>query len=574
MLSQLKLQAHRRLFVSLLLFLCVGGCEPPSILSTNPSNPNPTTITRQDPIQPFIILFDNDTHGHILTSKQGEYGLASRKTLVDRRRAYAQKHNIPLLYFSGGDVNTGTAESSLLKAEVDFKAMNLLGIDAMVLGNHEFDNPLSVLRKQASWANFPFLSANIFDKKTGQRAFQSYAIFEQAGLKVAVFGLTTMDTLKTVKPGHVRSLEFRDPIAVARKLVPDLRKKADIVIALTHLGHYPDENHGSNSPGDVTLARQVPGIDIVIGGHTQTAVCMLDHNQINHHFQPGDPCKPDIQNGTIIVQANEWGKYLGELHIHFDRRDRKVKLVSNQLIPINMQRKEGTRTKLVNDYIPQDPEMKALIGHYMKKIEQFMNEPLTSLDIDLKGDRATLRNQQSPLGQIFVESLIQASHADVGLFNGGGLRDGLNKGWVTYKDIFAVHPFGNTMSYIDLSGQELTNYLEALATKQFLTGGFPHFRGVEFSLDKGKISNLVVYGQKRRTVVANETYRLVFNDFLAGGGDMYPYLASHTRYVETAIPCVDVVRNYLKSIQHLEGQSFTPRKYLRTSSPQQPQPNK
>ena len=367
---------------------------------------------------------------------------------------------------------------------------------------------------------FPLLSANIFDQKTGERIFQSHTIFEKAGVKIAVFGLTTMDTMQMVKPGHLKDIEFKDPIEIAKTLVPELKKQADIIVGLTHLGHFPDEKHGINSPGDVTLARQVPGIDIIVGGHTQTAVCMLDNNLINKNFQAGDPCMPDVQNGTIIVQAQEWGKFLGKLQVNFNRETRKVSLVKNELIPINMQRTDNGKTRLAEEVIPQDPTMKAMLDKYARDVNLLMNEPLATLNQDLTGDRKVLRNEQSPLGQIFVEGLIQETKADVGIFNGGGLREGLQKGTVTFKDAFS-HPFGNVLSYVDLTGDELTTYIEKIATQQFLTGGFPHMRGVEFDLNAGKMSGLKVFGQKLREVKSDEMYRLVFNDFLAGGGDSY-----------------------------------------------------
>lgn len=563
-LSQLKLKTHRLLLTSLFPLLCCCSLIPQPSQTTHTQTQPSVHIYTQKTNQPLILLFDNDHHGHILENHQGEYGLAARKTLVDRRRAKALSEDIPTLYLSGGDVNTGPAFSTALKAKPDFDAMNLLGVDAMVLGNHEFDNPLPVLLEQRAWANFPFLSANIFDKKTGERIFQSHAFFEKAGLKIAVFGLTTMDTLHMVKPGHLQGVEFRDPIAIAKTLVPELKKQADIVIALTHLGHFPDENHGINSPGDVTLARQVSDIDIIVGGHTQTAVCMLGNNQINADFQAGDPCMPDVQNDTIIVQANEWGKYLGELHVNFNRETGKVSLLQNQLIPINMQRTDNGKTRLGGDSIPNDPQMQALLDQYAQEVNQLMNQPLATLDANLSGDRDILRNQQSPLGQIFVESLIQATQADVGIFNGGGLREGLQKGTITFKDIFTIHPFGNELSYVDLTGEELTRYMEVLATQQFLTGGFPHLRGVEFALNNGKISHLKVLGQKPREVKPKETYRLVFNDFLAGGGDAYPYLLGHPKYVQTTTTCIDVVKDYLKSVKQIKVADYTPHRHLRS----------
>ena len=135
------------------------------------------------------ILHTNDHHGRFWHNRHGEYGMAARKTLIDELRAQAQSEGAAVLLLSGGDINTGVPESDLLDAEPDFKGMSKIGYDAMAIGNHEFDNPLTVLDKQIAWANFPVLSANIYDKVTGKRKYQPYAMFEKQGLKIAVIGL-------------------------------------------------------------------------------------------------------------------------------------------------------------------------------------------------------------------------------------------------------------------------------------------------------------------------------------------------------------------------------------------------
>ena len=193
-------------------------------------------------------------------NEQGEYGMAARKTLIDQLRADAKAQGHAVLLLSGGDINTGIPESDLQHAEPDFKGMSIIGYDAMAIGNHEFDNPLAVLDQQQKWSNFPFLSANIIDKATGETRYQGYKIFEKNGLKIAVIGLTTTDTAKIGNPQYIGNLEFKDPTAVTAKLAPEIDKQynPDITIAVTHMGHYVDANFGINAPGDVTMARNLP----------------------------------------------------------------------------------------------------------------------------------------------------------------------------------------------------------------------------------------------------------------------------------------------------------------------------
>lgn len=123
----------------------------------------------------LTILHTNDHHGRFWKNQDGEYGLAAQKTLVDHVRQEVKKQGGQLLVLSGGDINTGVPESDIQDAEPDFKGMKLVGYDAMALGNHEFDNTLNVLKKQAHWAGFPFLSANVY--RGDQRMFEPYKIW-------------------------------------------------------------------------------------------------------------------------------------------------------------------------------------------------------------------------------------------------------------------------------------------------------------------------------------------------------------------------------------------------------------
>ena len=230
----------------------------------------------------FSLLHTNDEHGHFWFTEQGEYGLAAQKTLMDTMRYDVQSRGGGALILSAGDVNTGVPESDELDAEPDFRAMNLIGYDAMALGNHEFDKPIAVLRKQEKWARFPLLAANVYQKSTGQRLFKPWAVFNRLGLKIAVVGLITPDTAKLANPAGLTDTEFRDPIAEAEKAVTELpaTEKPDVIVALTHLGHYDDGKHGSNGIDDVTLARSLPAgtIDLIVGGHSHDAVCMEKEN--------------------------------------------------------------------------------------------------------------------------------------------------------------------------------------------------------------------------------------------------------------------------------------------------------
>ncbi len=314
----------------------------------------------------LTILHTNDHHGRFWKNGDGEYGMAARKTLIDRIRREVALSGGHSLLLDGGDVNTGVPESDLQDAVPDFKGMDLLGYDAMAVGNHEFDKPLATLKAQRASIKFPMLAANIYE--SGKRMFEPYTVFNIDGLRVGVMGLTTEDTSKMVSPENIKTVEFRNVIDEARKVVPELRSKSDIVIAATHMGHYENANHGTNAPGDVSMARAVKGIDLVVGGHTQNPACMKAENVLDREYVPGTECRPDRQNGTWIVQAHEWGKYVGRAD--FEYRNGDFKLVKYALIPVNLMKSvKGADGKIVQGavyerLIAEDQDMLAMLKPY------------------------------------------------------------------------------------------------------------------------------------------------------------------------------------------------------------------
>ncbi len=400
----------------------------------------------QDKEYKITILHTNDHHGRFWQNSRGEYGLSARKTLVDDIREEVESEGGSVLLLSGGDINTGVPESDLQDAEPDFKGMSLMGYDAMAVGNHEFDNSRDVLMKQAEWASFPFLSANIYLKETNKTLFPAYDMIDVQGNKIAIVGFTTEDTVKIGNPEYTSDLTFKTPVEVASTLIPKLEKKADLVVAVTHMGHYDNGNYGGNAPGDVTLARSVSGIDVIVGGHSQVPLF-----------------EPDVQNGTLILQAHEWGKYVGRLDLTVINGE--ITSYNYRLIPVNLKDRveddAGNRSYVLReDEIAQDLEMLAMLSPYQKKGSEAINIVLGSTDGDLIGERSVVRSNPTNLGQLIALAQMKAVHADVSVLNSGGVRADMEAGDLSYKDVLTVQPFANIVTFVDFSGAELTNYLD------------------------------------------------------------------------------------------------------------------
>ena len=503
----------------------------------------------------ITILHTNDHHGRFWKNSDGEYGMAARKTLLDSLRAEVKAAGGHSLLLDGGDVNTGVPESDTQDAEPDFKGMNALGYDAMAVGNHEFDKSNAVLAKQRSWISFPMLAANIY--KDGKRMFSPYQVFDVGGVKVGVMGLTTDDTAKMVDPANIVGMEFKKPAIEAAALMSELKSKAHVVIAATHMGHYPNGQRGVNAEGDVEMARAVKGFDLIVGGHSQNPVCMITELTRNETYEPGGPCKPDQQNGAWIVQAHEWGKFVGRAD--FEYASGQFKLVKYQLIPVNLKKTvraaDGKTSKeFYTSEIKEDPAMLAMLQPFQDKGRAALDIVVGESDGKLEGDRNIVRAKPTNLGTFLASVMQQKARADLGIMNAGGVRDSLPAGKLTYKDVLKVQPFGNMLSYVEFSGKELMDYLNAAAKMTAGSGAFAHFSGIQLLMEAGAVKEAKIKGV---SLDPNKTYRMALNNFQAAGGDGYPKVTTHPGYVNTGFVDADVMREYLAK-QRIKTADFEP----------------
>ncbi|ECV7955670.1 bifunctional UDP-sugar hydrolase/5'-nucleotidase [Salmonella enterica] len=522
----------------------------------------PAQAYEKDKTYKITILHTNDHHGHFWRSEYGEYGLAAQKTLVDSIRKEVAQEGGSVLLLSGGDINTGVPESDLQDAEPDFRGMNLIGYDAMAVGNHEFDNPLTVLRQQEKWAKFPFLSANIYQKSTGERLFKPWAIFTRQDIKIAVIGLTTDDTAKIGNPEYFTDIEFRKPAEEAKVVIQELNmnEKPDVIIATTHMGHYDNGDHGSNAPGDVEMARSRPAgsLAMIVGGHSQDPVCMASENKKQVNYVPGTPCAPDKQNGIWIVQAHEWGKYVGRADFEF--RNGEMKMVNYQLIPVNLKKKvtwdNGKSERvLYTPEIAENPQMLSLLTPFQNKGKAQLEVKIGSVNGLLEGDRSKVRFVQTNMGRVILAAQIARTGADFGVMSGGGIRDSIEAGDITYKSVLKVQPFGNIVVYADMSGKEVVDYLTAVAQMKPDSGAYPQLANVSFVAKEGKLTDLKIKGEP---VDPAKTYRMATLSFNATGGDGYPRIDNKPGYVNTGFIDAEVLKEFIQQNSPLDAAAFTP----------------
>lgn len=468
----------------------------------------------------LTVLNTNDHHGTVLPNG-GQGGLAERATYIAQVRAANQN----VLVLDAGDINTGTALSNMFKAEIDIKAYNMMHYDAVAFGNHEFDNDLALIEKQIEQAEFPWLSANV-TRANGKYLDQAYIVKNFDGYRVGIFGLTTLRTLKIASPD--KSLKFADEIATAQAMVKTLKEKekCDVVILLAHLGLVEEVI------GQVTsekLATAVPGIDLIIDGHSHTAMAEAKY-----------------VGSTPIVSANEWGKFVGEGH--FTIVDGKVTAFTWKPVAINVQNKITYAA---------DPAIAAMIAPYKEKADLTLKEVVAEATEKFEfGDRLS-RKKEIALGNMvndgtmwyFKEVLKQ--DADFAFTNGGNIRTELPQGKITRENITTVLPFDNWLFLTKMKGADVIKLFEFIASIPQGGGGWAQVSAeARYTIDysagpnKGVLKDLTIKG---KPVDPSATYSFIVNDYLMGGGDGYEVLKNSLESFNTSTTLRDVVIYYAQT---------------------------
>ena len=505
------------------------------LLSCNPNRyPNGRSDSQ---IHHLVVLHTNDTHGHpvkfFLDPAPDVGGLPARATLIKKIR----EQNKDVLVLDAGDLNTGRLESNLFKAKPDLEGYNYIGYHAMVLGNHEFDHPLRILREQMALATFPFISANV-KTRGGDYLAAPFIIKEFAGLKVAIFGLTTKETEVIGNPEYTRDLLFEDEIEVARELVPELRRKADLVIGLVHLGIYQ-----SSSKGSKRLAHEVSGIDLIVDGHSHTK---LDAPIVVTH--------PLTGHKTPIVQAWKWGLILGKVDLFV--RNKKVIDYRFEAIPVNLKEVErkpdgAQMYHFIGEEIPEDTKLLALLEPYVAKAESVLIKVIGEAEATFFYDG--VREEENPLGDLVADSMLWYTKylgVDFALQNGGGIRADIPVGRLTERMIYETLPFDNTVVVLTMEGKSVQSLFEYMATMSMGQGGFPQVsEGVSMIIDMSnrKCTQVMING---KPLDKRKTYKIATNSYLAAGGDGYRIFLKAIHAYDTSMFQRDVLIEY---IEHLGG---------------------
>lgn len=477
----------------------------------------PTAAEAATETVPLTFLHFNDVYRH--GPADGFGGLAEMATLLEAEHAAASG---PVFQTFGGDVLSPSLASSVTHGAHMVALLDAMGTDVAVVGNHEFDFGSDNAMAQLSRSRCPWLGANVLGADgTPFGPLVATAMKEAAGLRVGFAGVLTRDTARLCP--HADGITFTDEAAALTRAAADLRAAgADIVVALTHLA----------VDADLVLARTVPGIDLVLGGH--------DHEPMGLQNIPGVP---------VLKSASD-ARWLAVAVLRVRRPDHaagtpaQVRSIGWKLVP--------------NVDVEPSPRIAPLIEAIDARLSGVMDQPVARLDVPLDSRTGVVRGGEAALGDLVADALRAYFAADVALTNGGGLRgDRLyDAGHVlTRRDLIGEMPFGNVVEKLEVTGATLARALEYGVSGLPGAGRFPQVSGLSFAFDPAampghRLGPVLVGGWPLDPA---RTYTLATTDYLAAGGDGYVMLRDAKVLVDASGGplLVNVVAEYAAGAGHV-----------------------
>jgi len=498
----------------------------------------------------LMVMHTNDTHAYLDNAPL-------RASVINDIRA----ENENTLLLDAGDVFSGDLYFNKYKGAADLAFMNYVGYDAMTFGNHEFDLGSSseghkALADFVKGADFPFVSANVdfsndnlFDGLQNDLYVSDFSdgeiyngiVKEVNGEQVGIFGLTTEETVNISSTGKV---DFTGYIAAAEEAVKAFEDRGvDKIIAITHIG-FDDAEKFDN---DKLLAEAVEGIDIIVGGHT--------HAKVEEPFVSQEFSAP-----TIIVQANEYGKFLGTLDVTFNPYG-EVTLYAGELIETQKD-------------ITADPGAVEILAPFKAGVEELkLQETGATTSVILNGSRKAdnedgsgVRTTETNLGNLMTDAMLAKAKSlpnfadtTIALQNGGGIRASIDVGAITVGDVLKVMPFGNSLAIMDITGEELRSALElSVSQAPNENGGFLHVAGLKFKYDSAKLVGervtevMVLEGSEYVALDNSKTYTVATNNFTAKGGDGFTMFGKAYEEGRVSEPGFVDYENFIEYISTLE----------------------
>ncbi|KAK7107283.1 snake venom 5'-nucleotidase-like [Littorina saxatilis] len=451
-------------------------------------------------------------------------GFPRMKTKVKEIRA--QNNNTVLV--DAGDQYQGTIWFYRYGGNVSVSFMNMIKYDVMALGNHEFDQGPEGLRVLMDNAEFPIVSSNTDASAYSdiQQQLKKSTVLTIGGEKVGFVGYTTEDT-KTIS--NPKEITFSDVVAALTSEVASLTSQGiNKIVCVGHAGFVVD----------LRIAREVPGVDVVVGGHTNTFLyngeAPSDEDPVGSY-----PVVIDRKDGTkaLVVQDYAFGKYLGFLQVKFNDSGTVVSWSGNPI--------------LLNDSVPKDPALQTELDEWRKGVDEITKQVLGRTFVFLQGLKEQCRQQECSMGNLITDAMVtqnlrhsdsmEWNHVAIALLNGGGVRSSIPKGDITLADVLTVQPFRNTIDIVELNGSVIHDVMEFSASEwdpTELNGGFLQHSGLRVLYDMKQPKGQRVVEVKVRCadcevpefvdLEPTKVYKIIMSNFLANGGDGFTLIPKNT----------------------------------------------
>ncbi len=465
------------------------------------------------------IMFTNDIHGGIdaypATFINPNFpptlgGGGSAATYVNGVRELTDTKTRDNLLLDAGDFFQGHPVGTISKGVSVIQYMNLVGYDLSVVGNHEYDIGEEALIETYKHAEFPILSCNIVRKGTNELVdyVQPYIIIEKMGIRIGIIGVTTTDTKQMSFPENVENVDFLPAKPELEKYIKIVRNEGvDLVIVVGHLGlPYHSEQAYENrylQTGNEKeerrwgydaqeLAHEVAGIDIFFAGHIHKGFPEPWEDPITH---------------TLVFQGWAYGSSMGHIIIKIDK---ETKTISGYELPAI---REGVLITLFEEqFIPDEMiadtilTMQRIAEKGMDEVIGFATEQVAKMDVDA----------QSEIGNLVCDAMLETTKADFSFLNLGGIRGEIQKGPITYRNIFNVMPFDNQIVTVEVDGQFLKDIIEMRVSGSrhgLRVAGVNVIYNRERE-DYDRITKLIIQGEPWK---ANKIYHITTTDFLLQG---------------------------------------------------------
>lgn len=502
------------------------------------SDHNPIVVgldTAADGPVELNLLSINDFHGRLESpaeTPEGEPigGAAQLAGIVGQQR----QENPNTLMLSGGDnIGASTFISAIDDDNPTLDALNLMGLNASTVGNHEFDKGIDDLTGRVTdRAEFPYLGANVY--RGDERALPAYDVQTVDGVRIGIIGVVTEQTASLVSPDGIAGITFHDPVDEAEAVAAALKDgdeangEADVVVLLAHEGAAP-ENIGSVAdleadPVFGEFMRSDPTIDVIMSGHT-------------HQPYAFDAPIPGTDRTRPVVQAQEYGRKLGKATLTVDPASKEILDSSAALLDV------------VGG--PVDPEVAQLVADAKANADVLGQQPLGSITADITRastpDGTEDRGSESVLGNFIADVQLDGTSdpgrggAQIAFMNPGGLRADLlvgADGVISYAEAFSVQPFANDVVTKTFTGAEIKQVLEeqwqpAGASRPVLHLGVSTGFTYTYLPDNPAGQRITSMTLNGTPISPTGTYRVTMNSFLAAGGDNFFTLAGGTDQATT-----------------------------------------